>query len=117
MGIDDLTVREVKELVGLVRPAHVCATSDPSPYDEWVGKNLFIRTVTHHYTGKLVSIYRHELVVEDAAWIASDGQFANAIERGEYDEVEPYPAGKIVIGRGAIVDVCLHNGGLPRTRK
>ena len=35
-----------------------------------IGKNYLIRTVTMIDTGRLVGITDHELVLEDAAWIA-----------------------------------------------
>ena len=73
------------------------------PYE--VGKKYFIRTVTHHYTGELVQVYEHELVLTDAAWIADDGRFQSALETEEFKEVELFPKGKnVIIGRGAILD-------------
>ena len=70
-----------------------------------IGKNYFIRTVTHHYTGKLVSVGEKELVLTQAAWIADDGRFAQAVASGEFNEVEPYPAkAMVIIGRGALLD-------------
>ena len=70
-----------------------------------IGKNYFIRTVTHHYTGKLVSVGEKELVLTQAAWIADDGRFAQAVASGEFNEVEPYPAeARVIIGRGALLD-------------
>ena len=43
-----------------------------NPYN--IGANYFIRTVTHHHTGKLVQVTSQELVLVDAAWIADDGR-------------------------------------------
>lgn len=84
----------------------------------WVlGKNYFIRTVTHHLTGKLNAVTEHELWLEDAAWIADDGRFAQAVESGDFSEVEPFPSGRLVaVGRGSIIDAtCISN--LPRSQK
>ena len=70
-----------------------------------VGANYFIRTVTHHYTGKLEAVYAGELVLSTAAWIADDGRFADALKSSEFSEIEPYPADRLVIiGRGAVLD-------------
>ena len=70
-----------------------------------VGGNYFIRTVTHHYTGKLVAVYPNELVLVDAAWIADDGRFSQAVKTGSFAEVEPWPDGiEVIIGRGSILD-------------
>lgn len=86
------------------------------PYQ--VGKNYFIRTVTHHYTGRMVAVFEHELVLEDAAWIADDGRFTQAVERIEFDEVEPYPDGRqVIIGRGAVLDAMVFIEDLPRKQK
>ena len=69
-----------------------------------IGKCYLIRTVTMFDTGRLVAVTEHELVLEDAAWIADTGQFAQAVEKAEFGEVEPFPSGRVIIGRGAVVD-------------
>jgi hypothetical protein len=70
-----------------------------------VGKNYFIRTVTHHYTGHLESVGPQELVLSKAAWIADDGKFSKALANETFSEVEMYPASsKVIIGRGSILD-------------
>ena len=86
------------------------------PYE--IGANYFVRTVTHHYTGRLVEVYEHELVLVDAAWIADDGRWQQAIATGALNEVEPYPDGaRCIIGRGSIVDACAVAWPLPRAQK
>jgi len=86
------------------------------PYE--IGKNYFIRTVTFHYTGRLVAVYDHELVIKTAAWIADDGRFAEAVAKGTYSEIEPYPQDReVVIGRGAVVDACVIEHPLPTNQK
>jgi len=73
------------------------------PYE--IGANYFIRSVTHHYTGRLVSVGDKELVLVNAAWIADDGRFMQAVASGEFNEVEPYPANqRVIVGRGAVLD-------------
>ena len=82
-----------------------------------IGTNYFIRTVTHHYTGELVNVYEHELVLKNAAWIPDDGRFTQAVEKGEFLEAEPYPAERLVIiNRGALLDVS-EIPVLPRSQK
>lgn len=101
MDINTLTigqVREVAALLGLSTPP-----SQLHPFE--IGQPYFIRTVTHHLTGRLTAVYPTELVLTDAAWIASDGRFAQAVESGSFDEVEPYPSGQsVIVGRGSIID-------------
>jgi hypothetical protein len=83
-----------------------------------IGKNYFIRCVTHYYTGRLVRVTAQELVLEDAAWIADTGRFAQAIETGDFSEVEPYPAiHELIIGRGAVVDAIEGSWNLPKKQK
>jgi hypothetical protein len=89
-------------------------TTDNHPYQ--LGKNYFIRTVTHHLTGKLTQVYDKELVLADAAWIADDGRFYDALKTGKLNEVEPFP-GEIIVGRGSLIDACVWLHSLPREQK
>jgi len=74
-----------------------------SPYV--IGKNYFLRTVTHHHTGRLVQVTPYELVLENAAWIADDGRLTQALVSGDFNEVERFPEGsKVIVGRGSIID-------------
>lgn len=92
----------LEELHSLVEAKKTSAnTSEPFK----IGSNYFIRTVTHHHTGRLVAVFPGELVLEDAAWIADDGRFADAIQSCEFAEIEPFPKGKrVIIGRASIID-------------
>ena len=75
-----------------------------------------MRTVTHHYTGRLAAADESFLLLEDAAWIADDGRFADALSSGSLNEVEPYP-GACLVSRGAVLDVCQWDHELPREQK
>ena len=73
-----------------------------------IGETYLIRSVTKTNTGVLVQVYKDELVLTDAAWIADTGRFAEALASSEFDEVEPYPKGRnVIIGRGAIEDAVI----------
>jgi|HubBroStandDraft_2_1064218.scaffolds.fasta_scaffold2906782_1 hypothetical protein len=85
-----------------------------------LGKKVFIRTVTHNFTGKLRAIGDQELVLDDAAWIADtgsgeSGRFAAVLKDGfgKSAEIEPYPA-ECVVGRGGLVDASEWHHELPR---
>ena len=95
--------------------ARVC-TSDGALIDAYLGANIFVRTVTHHYTGRLAAADESFLLLEDAAWIADDGRFADALSSGSLNEVEPYP-GACLVSRGAVIDVCPWDHELPREQK
>jgi hypothetical protein len=111
MDIDSLTIGEAKQLANLFGSgAH-----KPGPWR--VGTAYHIRTVTHHYTGRLVAVYEHELVIDEAAWIADDGRFAAALRTGVLEEIEPYPGGQVIIGRGAVIDASEWVHELPRSVK
>ena len=83
-----------------------------------VGENYFIRTVTFHYTGKLVAVFDQEIVLSSASWIPDDGRFSDALKTGNFNEVEPYPTDEdVIIGRGSIVDATVFNCPLPDKQK
>jgi len=76
------------------------------------GKKYFIRTVTMHVTGELVSICDKEIHLKTAAWIADSGRFHEALKTGSFDEVEPFVE-DIIVNRGAIVDATIWTHDLP----
>ena len=99
MKIEDLTIGEAREITSMFG----AASTGPSPYN--IGKNYFIRTVTHHHTGKLVQVTPQELVLENAAWIADDGRLTEALRTCTFNEVEMFPAdARVIVGRGSIID-------------
>lgn len=112
MKLDDLTLGEAKQLVAMFTPmvtagavsapATFLEAHDPGPWE--VGKIYLIRTVTMIDTGRLVAVGPQELVLEDAAWIADTGRFADALRKAEFGEVEPFPDGRVIVGRGSVID-------------
>ena len=116
MNIEDITIKQARELAAIFCTPQPKPTREPHPL-WYVGNRVFIRTVTHHHTGEVVSFDEHEIILRNAAWIADDGRFANAIATGEFDEIEPFPDGAvIVIGRGSIIDA-VGIAALPRSTK
>lgn len=83
-----------------------------------VGKNYFIRTVTMALMGRLTAVHPQELVLEDASWIADTGRFSNFL-RGEITsiEVEPFPPGEVLVGRGSVIDAMIWSHPLLREQK
>ena len=97
MNIDDLTIGQLKEIKA------ISGCNDAKhPFD--VGSIYLIRTVTMIDTGRLVAVYPTELVLEDAAWIADTGRFAESLIKCNFNEVEPFPDGQVIIGRGSIIE-------------
>jgi hypothetical protein len=112
MNIDDLTVKEIKHIQSLLK----ASPEGGHPYR--IGKNYFIRTVTHHFTGKLIKVTAKELVLENAAWIADDGRFHEALTSGQLKEIEPFPDGaEVILGRGSLIDAVEWSHELPRAVK
>ena len=91
--------------------------SDSSSIPWVVGKCYFIRTVTMHTIGRLVSVGPHELVLEDAAWIADSGRWSEALANPSVlREVEPF-LDPVIVGRGAIVDATEWRHDVPLKQK
>ena len=115
MELDKLTIGEAKQLAAMFTLGGALPLQ-PHPYE--VGGNYFIRTVTHHLTGRLVGVYDDELVIEDAAWIADDGRYEQAVKEGKFSEVEPYADGmRVIVGRGSLIDAVKVGWALPRSAK
>jgi len=100
LKLDDMTIGDARQIAAMFN-GH-STTADNSAWE--IGKNYLIRTVTMIDTGRLVAVTDHELVLEDAAWIADTGRFAKAVATGEFGEVEPFPDGRVIVGRGAVID-------------
>ena len=106
LDIDELTIGQVKEIANMVNQTkNENLINDCSPWE--IGKKYFIRTVTMHLTGELISISNQELVLKDAAWIADSGRLNEFVKDvSNANEVEPFQ-NNVIIGRGAIVDATL----------
>jgi hypothetical protein len=86
-------------------------------YEKYLGKNVFLRTVTHHYTGNVIEVTNMTMTLNDAAWIADDGRFNEAMkDSANFSEVEPY-SNPITINLYSILDITELNGKLPREVK
>lgn len=103
----------LNDLKSLFAGANGASHNDFTP---WLGKKVFIRTVTHHYTGLVNEIVGNaSCMLVNAAWIADSGRFADALKSCNFDEVEPYP-GPVQINYGAVIDVS-EIGSLPKDQK
>lgn len=113
MSLDALTLGGLKELLSLCGITNLSLASTPTtttiannraehPYK--IGAVYLIRTVTMIDVGRLVEVTAQELVLEDAAWIADTGRFADALRACEFGEVEPFLDGRVIVGRGALID-------------
>lgn len=104
----------IGELLKNDNPVDVKSTVNQPHHDFWkIGEKYFIRTVTMHSIGELVSFNDKELLLSHACWVADSGRFNNALKTGELSEVEPFEA-DIIVNRSAIVDATLWRHDLPR---
>lgn len=124
MSIDELTIKEAKVRMAEADELRKVLGGEVPSSDErhdWVGKNVFIRTVTHHYTGRVLSVTKEEIVLDRAAWIADDGRFADSMRdgfTGDRCEIEPWPEdAEVAVNRGAVLDWSVWPHDLPRTQK
>ena len=77
-----------------------------------IGKKYFIRTATYHVLGRLDEIYKNELVLSSASWIADSGRFNAALVSGEFQEIEPF-VNNVIVSRGGIIDATEWTHELP----
>ena len=102
MIVEDMTISQAKEIMAFFGQQ---PTSNKAQDSHWeIGKIYLIRTVTMIDTGVLVAVTDKEIVLEDAAWIADTGRFSDALKKCEFNEVEPFPNGKVILNRSAIID-------------
>ena len=95
------------------------ATKKQKTHPLEVGSKVFIRTVTSYYTGEIIEVTSEEITLVKAAWIADTGRFAQAMQTGEFSEVEPYPdEHQVSVSRGSITDLVRNwPHPLPRVQK
>ena len=104
----------MSELKALISGVNSSNTGTSHSFE--IGSCYLIRTVTMMYTGRLVSVTESDIVLEDAAWIADSGRYANALAEGTLNEVEPYP-NRVGVSRASIVDFAVWTHPLPREQK
>ena len=114
MKLDDLTIGEARQLATMFSSNPTIPNDVTGPWE--IGKNYLIRTVTMIDTGKLVAVGPTELVLESAAWIADTGRFTGALQSCNFSEVEPFPEGKLILGRGSVIDA-IQIPTLPKVQK
>lgn len=108
---------KMNELIKLLSALDDDTGSAEAPHPWQVGKPYLIRCVTNYVLGRLTQVTDHELVMEDASWVADTGRFAAALSSGTLKEVEVFPNGPVIVGRGAIIDAAIWGHALPRETK
>lgn len=113
MNIEELTLKQIKEIQALTTGVTAPSTTHPL-----VGRNVIVRTVTMIYTGRLDHVTQQDYVLLDCSWIPETDRYMNFVENGAVRECEPYPSDlPVFINRGALLDVCELRKQLPRSQK
>ena len=115
INISDETWEKIKDQV----------TEDDGSWEEvddiedFIGKKLFVRTVTYHLTGEVDKVvhFRNSTFfhLKKAAWIADSGRFMEAIKNGTLSEVEP--VNDVWVNVNSITDMFPWKHPLPRDQK
>jgi len=82
---------------------------------DFVGRKLFIRTVTYHLVGKVEAVNGNLMELSGASWVADSGRFMQAIKNGTLNEVEP--VGKCWVNASAVTDMFPWDHALPKDQK
>lgn len=88
---------------------------EPNTYIDFVGKKLFIRTVTFHLVGEVEEVMGQFVKLKDASWVADSGRFGNAIAQGTLNEVEY--VGEAYVNLDTATDMFPWNHDLPIATK
>ena len=73
-----------------------------------IGAEVFIKTVTYHYTGRIVDVSEGFVFLEDVAWIADSGRFTEFMKEEKEPqsmEAELYGDRIVKINIGSITEV------------
>ncbi len=97
-----------------VQPIAPVLEGEFQPFE--IGAVYLIRTVTMIDLGRVVAASKQWIVMEDAAWIADTGRFADALKKCIFNEVEPFPDGRVIINAGSVID-CVKVASVQRSQK
>jgi len=119
IDLNKLSFEELKtQIENLEKEKDKVRQKEGSPWI--IGENYFIRTVTMALCGRLVDVTDKEIILESASWVADTGRFTDFIVNGKLDdssEVEPFPEGNVIVGRGALIDATIWKHDLLKKQK
>jgi hypothetical protein len=110
LSISDETYELIKDQLQTEEKVEVNSLQD------FIGKKLFIRTVTYHLVGEVVKIVGNLFELKNASWIADSGRFTQAIDDGVLNEVEPVKV-PVWVNTNSITDIFLWKHALPNKQK
>jgi len=110
LQISDETYDLIKDQLGVAEKIDINSLQD------FVGKKLFIRTVTYHLVGEVVKVIGNIFELKNASWVADSGRFTQAIDDGVLNEVEPVKV-PVWVNANSITDMFLWKHALPNKQK
>ncbi len=93
---------EIAQVVEIVQALQKPKQAVKSPFV--TGQNVFIRTVTLYYTGKVKEFNSQWVTLENAPWIADTRRFHDFLKDGKCNEYESF-IDDVSIPIGSIIDV------------
>lgn len=86
-------MESIDKIVSLLQQILKKISTPTEDYSAFVGKNVFIRTVTMYYVGRVQSFENGLIELRRASWVAETGRWSGSLQTGKLREVEPYPEG------------------------
>lgn len=84
---------------------------------DFIGTNVFIRTVTMFYTGHIEAIDGKFVVLSTAAWVADTGRFSDFMKGTPTPNFEVEPMGDTLVNLDAVLDISPLQMELPLSQK
>jgi hypothetical protein len=116
MNIDDLTVKQLREIQAMMPVLKAASAEKAPPFPFGPGDAVLIRTVTMIDIGRVKAVGRDWISLEDGGWVADTGRFSEMLTSGKLNEFERAPSW-FVVGRGAICDAFPWLHELPKVTK
>jgi hypothetical protein len=94
----EMSLKDLKELL---------ATDGAQSHPYQIGDYYMIRTVTMIFTGRLVAVFKDELLLTSCHWVAETARWNEFIAETKTNEHESYGNREVIVGRGSVIDACV----------
>ena len=106
INLEDLTLKQIRELAALTAGLHAgmsLSPPTPEPYPFASGAIVCVETIMPTFVGILEYVTATTIVLRDASWIPSTGRYSAFASGAEPEEVEPLPVGFYAIERSSVI--------------
>ena len=112
LEISDETFEKIKDQLSEEDYTEIDDLSD------FVGKKVFMRTVTYHLVGKVKKQVGKFWLLTDASWVADSKRFSDFIKNGVVnEEPEIEPVGEVLVNIDSVVDLYEWKHKLPNKQQ